>query len=58
MRNSGRPGLLEKVISETIPMRGRMVHGRSGTGELSEQAQDYDAHGRVSLSYQPQITMS
>jgi kynurenine 3-monooxygenase len=48
MRESGRPKLLEKVFTETIPMRGRMIHGKSSTGELYEQAQDYDIHGRVS----------
>jgi kynurenine 3-monooxygenase len=48
MRNSKSPSLLEKVISETIPMKGRMVHRRSASGELYEQSQDYDAHGRVS----------
>jgi len=47
MRHSGRPALLEKVFSETIPMRGRMIHGKTKSGELYEQAQDYDIHGRV-----------
>lgn len=47
MRNSGRPELLEKVLSETIPMRGRMIHGKSSSGEFTEQSQDYDIHGRA-----------
>ncbi|PVH83951.1 FAD/NAD(P)-binding domain-containing protein [Cadophora sp. DSE1049] len=47
MRNSGRPDLLEKVLSETIPMRGRMIHGKSSSGEFTEQSQDYDIHGRA-----------
>lgn len=47
MRHSGRSDLLDRVINETIPMKGRMVHGRSVSGELTEQSQDYDAHGRT-----------
>ncbi|KAL2060729.1 hypothetical protein VTL71DRAFT_9370 [Oculimacula yallundae] len=45
MRHSDRPGLLEKVLSETVPMRGRMIHGKSSSGEFTEQSQDYDIHG-------------
>ncbi|KAF4635400.1 hypothetical protein G7Y89_g2708 [Cudoniella acicularis] len=47
MRQSGKPTLLEKVFSETIPMRGRMIHGKSASGELYEQPQVYDVHGRA-----------
>ncbi|RDW75917.1 hypothetical protein BP5796_06738 [Coleophoma crateriformis] len=46
IKESGRPELLEKVMSDTIPMRGRMIHGENASG-LYEQAQDYDAHGRT-----------
>jgi len=28
-------------------MRGRMIHGKSASGQFSEQPQDYDAHGRA-----------
>lgn len=49
MRHAGQPKLLEHVFSATIPMRGRMIHGRSKDGDLYEAAQDYDIHGRVSL---------
>jgi hypothetical protein len=48
MRNSGRSDLLEKVFSGTMPLRGRMIHGITASGELYEQPQDYDIHGRVS----------
>lgn len=34
-------------MGATIPMRGRMIHGRRATGELYEESQDYDVHGRV-----------
>ncbi|KAK0387158.1 hypothetical protein NLU13_5471 [Sarocladium strictum] len=47
MRNAGRPDLLQHVMSATIPMRGRMIHGVGATGELYEQSQDYDTHGRT-----------
>lgn len=49
IRHSGHPDLLGKVLSDTTPMRGRMIHGKSTTGELTEQSQDYDIHGRVNL---------
>lgn len=47
MRHAGQPKLLEHVFSATIPMRGRMIHGRSKDGDLYEAAQDYDIHGRT-----------
>lgn len=49
MRHAGQPGLLDHVMSTTIPMRGRMIHGRGPTGALFEQSQDYDVKGRVCL---------
>lgn len=49
MRGSNKPELLKKVFTETIPMRGRMIHGKSASGELTEQSQEYDIHGRVSF---------
>jgi kynurenine 3-monooxygenase len=50
MRSAGRDDLIESVMRETIPMRGRMIHGKRSTGELYEESQDYDAHGRVSCA--------
>lgn len=44
----GERKLLDHVLAATIPMRGRMIHGRKANGELYEEAQDYDVHGRVS----------
>lgn len=35
-------------MKSTIPMRGRMIHGRDAKGQLYEDAQDYDIFGRVS----------
>lgn len=46
LRNSGRQGLLDSILAETIPMRGRMIHGRSPAGDLSQATQAYDVHGR------------
>ncbi len=48
MRHAGQPQLLEHVLSATIPMRGRMIHGRRPDGTIYEESQDYDVHGRVS----------
>ncbi len=47
MKQSGRPGLVDKVLSEVIPMKARMIHGKKISGELYEQSQEYDIHGRV-----------
>lgn len=47
MKHANRDGLLENILQETIPMHGRMIHGRNKAGELYEESQPYDAHGRV-----------
>lgn len=47
MRHANQQELLDHVISATIPMRGRMIHGKRPSGELYEEPQDYDIHGRV-----------
>lgn len=47
MRNAGEPTLLEHVMAATIPMRGRMIHGKRPSGVLFEESQSYDIHGRV-----------
>lgn len=46
----GERKLLDHVLAATIPMRGRMIHGRKANGDLYEEAQDYDVHGRVSAN--------
>ncbi|ROW14168.1 hypothetical protein VPNG_04293 [Cytospora leucostoma] len=43
----GERKLLDHVLAATIPMRGRMIHGRKAGGDLYEEAQDYDIHGRT-----------
>ncbi|KAK1752950.1 hypothetical protein QBC47DRAFT_404311 [Echria macrotheca] len=50
MRHAGQPKLIDHVMGATIPMRGRMIHGRRPNGELYEEAQDYDVHGRSILA--------
>ncbi|KAK3995232.1 putative monooxygenase [Cladorrhinum sp. PSN332] len=50
MRKSGQPKLIDHVLGATIPMRGRMIHGKRPNGELYEDAQDYDIHGRAILA--------
>jgi kynurenine 3-monooxygenase len=47
MRQAGATQLLDSVMSTTIPMRGRMIHGLDSRGNLQEQAQDYDVKGRT-----------
>ncbi|CAH0037759.1 unnamed protein product [Clonostachys rhizophaga] len=46
LRNVGHATILEHVMSHTVAMRGRMIHGRLPNGELYEQSQDYDIQGR------------
>ncbi|PWY91230.1 kynurenine 3-monooxygenase [Aspergillus heteromorphus CBS 117.55] len=46
MRESNREVLIERVLTEAIPMHGRMIHGRDN-GKLWEAAQVYDVHGRA-----------
>ena len=50
MKRSNRQALIEKVFNGTIPMHGRMIHGRDH-GKLWEAAQAYDVHGRVRTPY-------
>ncbi|KAF2436899.1 FAD/NAD(P)-binding domain-containing protein [Tothia fuscella] len=45
MRNAQVPGLIEAVLSDTIPMHGRMIHGQKN-GQIFEESQAYDIHGR------------
>lgn len=47
----GERKLLDHVLAATIPMRGRMIHGKKASGELYEEPQDYDVHGRVSYGF-------
>ncbi|KAI1114878.1 FAD/NAD(P)-binding domain-containing protein [Nemania sp. NC0429] len=47
MRHAGHDKLMEHVFNATIPMRGRMIHGRRPDGTLYEAGQDYDIHGRT-----------
>lgn len=54
MRHARCEGLLDAVLSETIAMHGRMIHGQRKNGKLYEESQSYDAQGRVyflQLSY-------
>ena len=47
MRNASTPELVAGVLTETIPMKGRMIHGRSKTGGNFQESQAYDVHGRA-----------
>ncbi|CAL5870039.1 uncharacterized protein PFLUO_LOCUS4272 [Penicillium psychrofluorescens] len=46
MQQSHRSELIDNVLRDTIPMHGRMIHGRD-RGQLWEAAQAYDVHGRA-----------
>ncbi|KAL8650137.1 MAG: hypothetical protein Q9226_005278 [Calogaya cf. arnoldii] len=46
MRHAECEGLLDAVLEESIPMHGRMIHGRSQDGKLYQEPQLYDAQGR------------
>lgn len=47
MRDAGADDLLDEVLNETIPMHGRMIHGKGSNGRLFQESQVYDIHGRV-----------
>lgn len=51
MKNARADGLLDQVLDETIPMHGRMIHGRKRDGQLYQESQSYDVHGRVCVPY-------
>ncbi|KAI4594474.1 kynurenine 3-monooxygenase, mitochondrial precursor [Pestalotiopsis sp. 9143b] len=46
MSHAGSEKLLHHVKSATIPMEGRMIHGKRPSGDLYEEPQLYDIHGR------------
>ncbi|KAI9788018.1 MAG: kynurenine 3-monooxygenase, mitochondrial precursor [Candelina submexicana] len=46
MRHTQCKDLLEAVLEDTIPMHGRMIHGRDKAGHLYQESQEYDVHGR------------
>ncbi|KAI9712151.1 MAG: hypothetical protein M1812_006989 [Candelaria pacifica] len=46
MRHTKCSGLVEAVLEDTIPMHGRMIHGRDKAGGLYQESQEYDVHGR------------
>ena len=47
MKAAGSDGLLDDILNKTIPMKGRMIHGRGKDGELQQESQAYDINGRV-----------
>lgn len=48
-------GLIDSVLAETIPMHGRMIHGRRKGGDLYQESQEYDVHHRVWRNVHPMI---
>lgn len=47
LRKTGLSDLADAVLADTVPMHGRMIHVRNA-GKYVREAQQYDAHGRVS----------
>lgn len=47
LRRTGLSDLADAVLADTVPMHGRMIHLKKN-GEYVREAQQYDAHGRVS----------
>lgn len=50
LRHLQSDDLLQEILENTIPMHGRMIHGVRREGVLTEESQNYDAHGRVCSS--------
>lgn len=46
MKHSNRENVIDEILREVVPIYGRMIHGRDD-GELWEEPQAYDVHGRV-----------
>ncbi|KAI9807867.1 MAG: kynurenine 3-monooxygenase, mitochondrial precursor [Sarcosagium campestre] len=46
IRQAECPNLLKGILGETIPMRGRMIHGIDKNGILYEVSQNYDVLGK------------
>ncbi|KAK2735646.1 kynurenine 3-monooxygenase, mitochondrial precursor [Onygenales sp. PD_40] len=46
MKQTNRSEFIDAVMKETIPMHGRMIHGKSKWGDLTDESQAYDVHGR------------
>ncbi|KAK5158014.1 kynurenine 3-monooxygenase, mitochondrial precursor [Recurvomyces mirabilis] len=46
LRQTGDHRLLNIILSETVPMYGRMIHGQDKHAKLTEESQQYDVHGR------------
>ncbi|MCJ1356271.1 MAG: kynurenine 3-monooxygenase, mitochondrial precursor [Icmadophila ericetorum] len=46
LREAHYEGLAEDILADTTPMYGRMIHGRTNSGELYQQSQQYDVFGR------------
>lgn len=38
--------LIDEIMKETIPMHGRMIHGKDKNGNFTQTSQIYDVHGR------------
>jgi kynurenine 3-monooxygenase len=51
MRHCGDAKLVDDVLATTIPMYGRMIHGKRSSGTLFEESQTYDAYDRVSTLF-------
>lgn len=47
LKQSGESQLVDHVMSATIPMRGRMIHGQSPNGTLYEHSQNYGVDDQV-----------
>ncbi|KAM3563252.1 hypothetical protein ARSEF4850_002409 [Beauveria asiatica] len=50
LRHAGQPELLQRVLDASVPMRGRMIHGKTVSGDLYEVSQDFDALGRTNFA--------
>ena len=47
LKQSGRTTAVDVLLSNAVPLRGRMIHRKSASGDLWEAEHPYDVHGRV-----------
>ncbi|KAM3516201.1 hypothetical protein MY11210_000223 [Beauveria gryllotalpidicola] len=50
IRHADLPDLLQDILGDCVPMRGRMIHGKKPSGVLYQVPQDFDVHGRCNLA--------
>jgi hypothetical protein len=49
LKHVDEPMIFDQIMSETMALQGRMIHGRDAYGQTYSKPQKYDVSGRASL---------